>query len=254
MKFADLTNEQYHADRTAISKSWLDKIHRSPLHLRTYLDGESPTPTPAMQFGTAVHSFVLEPDTVNRLYVPKPDGMKFSTREGKAWRADNADKTILTSDEWRAAMACRDSVYKHKAAKALLEKGAKEQSAFYTNPDTGEVCKARFDNLLDHCVADVKTTKDASPDGFIKSIVNFRYDVQVPHYLEGPQLDNFFFICVETEPPYAVAVYRANADILKRGMAIRKRNLITYAECKSRDQWPGYSDDWQHIGLPGWAK
>ena len=49
---------QYHADR-AIGHSGIVKMLKSPAHLREYLDHPH-MPTPAMAFGTAVHTFVLE--------------------------------------------------------------------------------------------------------------------------------------------------------------------------------------------------
>ena len=52
--------KQYHADQS-IGHSGIIKLLKSPAHLREALDHPSP-PTPAMAFGTAVHTHVLEPD------------------------------------------------------------------------------------------------------------------------------------------------------------------------------------------------
>ena len=51
---------QYHAEK-AIGHSGIVKMLKSPAHLREYLDHPH-EPTPAMAFGTAVHTYVLEQD------------------------------------------------------------------------------------------------------------------------------------------------------------------------------------------------
>ena len=51
---------QYHAEK-AIGHSGIVKMLKSPAHLREYLDHPH-QPTPAMAFGTAVHTYVLEQD------------------------------------------------------------------------------------------------------------------------------------------------------------------------------------------------
>ena len=44
----ELSNEEYHADTTAISKSGLDLVHRSPAHYyAAKLDPDRPAATPA---------------------------------------------------------------------------------------------------------------------------------------------------------------------------------------------------------------
>lgn len=252
----DWSAEKYHADRTAVSKSWLDYIHRSPAHLKAYLDGLI-QPTPRMAFGTLVHSWVLEPDSIASRYmkIPKLD-RRYKDQKAKAeeLEAEARERGVTMVDEetWELASAIRDAVYRHKAAAVILGKGEPEQSVLWTNPETGELCKARADWLRDFIV-DVKTTEDASPDAFAKSIANYRYHVQDAHYREGFERDRFVWIAVEIKPPYAVAVYMDNEDMLALGKAHRDRDLATYVECKEKNEWPGYPEVIQEIHLPRWA-
>jgi exodeoxyribonuclease VIII len=148
-------------------------------------------------------------------------------------------------------------VYSHKAAKALLEAdGEIERSVFWTHQETGEACKARLDKLSPRkaFIADVKSTRDASPTAFAKSIVNYRYDVQADHYSEPMHGVRFVFIAVEKTPPYAVAVYAVNPEILALGRSRRAPNMRTYAECRATGRWPAYPETIQHITLPRWAR
>jgi hypothetical protein len=52
--------EEYHRNKDAVGHSSLVRIMRSPAHFQEYVT-HPPEPTPAMAFGTAVHSAVLEP-------------------------------------------------------------------------------------------------------------------------------------------------------------------------------------------------
>jgi exodeoxyribonuclease VIII len=100
---------------------------------------------------------------------------------------------------------------------------------------------------------DVKTTEDASASAFAKSIANYRYHVQDAHYREGFERDRFVWIAVEIKPPYAVAVYMDDSDMLALGQSHRDTDLRTYAECKAKNEWPGYPEVIQSIQLPRWA-
>jgi exodeoxyribonuclease VIII len=252
----DWPAEKYHADRSAVSKSWLDHIHRSPLHLRAYLDGLIPA-TPRMEFGSLVHAWILEPDSIESRYlrIPKYDRR---TKSGKAQaeemerRAAEKNLTCVDYETWDLATKIKDAVYAHRAAKVILGQGEPEQGILWTNPETGELCKARADWLRDFIV-DVKTTEDASPAAFAKSIVNYRYCAQQRHYCEGFEADRFVWIACEIRPPFAVAVYIANDDMKRRGESERDPDLRLYSECKAKNSWPGYAESVQEIQLPRWA-
>jgi exodeoxyribonuclease VIII len=253
-----LTADEYHADRSAVSKGWLDKIERSAAHLKAWLDGYAKPATPTQALGKLTHVAVLEPDLLTAQFITKPTEINRRTKVGReeyaAWEIENAHKTIITDDQMAVALAVRDSVNRHKAARALLGDGSPEETMVWRNGETGELCKARADWLSRIAIVDAKTTHDARPAEFAKSIVNYRYDVQTGHYLEGFQHDLFAWIAVEVEPPYAVAVYVADAVIRQRGLEARDRNLRTYAECKAKNEWPAYPDVVTTIELPRWAR
>lgn len=250
--------KDYYADRTACSKSWLDHIHRSPAHLRAYLDGLIPS-TPRMRFGSLVHSWVLEPDSIGSRYiqVPNLDRRRKADKEAAAIleaQAEEEGKTLVDNEQWEQLQAITSAVYRHPAAAELLRRGEPEQGILWDNPDTSELCKARADWLRENHVVDLKTTSDASPGAFARSMVNYRYPVQAAHYLEGFSLPGFIWIAVEIDPPYGVAVYADSDEILAYGACQRDPDLRLYAECKARNQWPGYPDQVQSIELPRWAK
>lgn len=260
-KSAQLTNAEYHAD-LAVSKSHLDLVARSPRHYwHRYLnpDAERPEPTPAMVVGSAVHSRVLEPERYALEYAVAP-AVDRRTKAGKeAWeqfQADSEGKTLLTADQDQLAQAVAQAVRLHPAADLLLSKpGQAEQSYFWTDEATGERCKCRPDWHSDcrRLIVDLKTTEDASPAGFQRSVQKFRYHVQAAHYLQGLGAEQFVFIAVEKAPPYLVGVYVATPEMVAAGQRVAARDLARLAECRALDVWPGYSDEITPLDLPRWC-
>jgi len=262
-----MDNAAYHR-HAAVSKSHLDQIARSPLHYwARYLDPNRviPEPTPAMVIGSALHTHVLELDKWDENYIVMPEGIDKRTKAGKAeWEAFSAaanGRQVLAKADADLVMQMGQAVYGHPAAAALLGlPGMAESTWMWYDDKTGLQCKVRPDWLTNDgsLIVDLKTTEDASPKGFQKSIANFRYHVQAAWYLHGVEQatrccpDQFVFICVEKKPPFAVAVYAADTAMIKEGWRTAERDLEVLATCTEMDQWPGYSDQVQPISLPPW--
>lgn len=262
-----MQNADYHR-HLAVSKSGLDQIAKSPLHYwARYLDPNRvwPEPTPAMRLGTALHTHVLELDQWDNQIAVAPGDINRRTKEGKeqwaAFEADAKRKTVITADDAEVVMAMGRSVWRHPAAAMLLHwQGKAETTHMWTDPTTGAECKCRPDWLTNdgNLIIDLKTTEDASPSGFQRSVANYRYHVQASWYLDGVKAatghrpDQFIFICVEKKPPYAVAVYAADAEMIQIGAETAARDLTRLVECKASNTWPGYSDQIEPISLPPW--
>lgn len=262
-----MENADYHR-HSAVSKSHLDLVARSPLHYwARYVDPNrvEPEPSEQMALGSALHTHVLELDQWDSRYVVMPEGLKRTTKEGKAaYEALLQDgRTILSHNIAQQVMAMGRSVLSHPAAAMLLNlPGKAETTHMWTDEATGLECKCRPDWLLDDgsLIVDVKTTRDASFSGFRKSIGAYRYHVQAAWYLHGLEQatgkrpEQFLFVCVESDAPYACAVYAADAEMVATGMAQAVTDLALLAECKAADRWPSYSEQIELISLPGWMR
>lgn len=254
----------------AVSKSHLDQVARSPLHYwARYLDPKrvTPEPTPAMLIGSAVHTHVLELDTWDDRYVMAPDGVDRRTKTGKetwaAFEAEAASRTVLSKADTELVQAMGRAVYGHPAAAFLLGRpGLAEQTYLWTDEATGLECKCRPDWMTKDgsLIVDLKTTEDASPTGFRKSIGNFRYHVQAAWYLDGIERatgrrpEQFLFVCVEKKPPHAVAVYAASPEMVATGALTAEADLARLALCRESGEWPGYSNQIEVIDLPPWMR
>lgn len=273
-----MTNEQYHADTTHISKSGLDQIEKSPAHYYDkYLNPQrvKEQPTEAMRLGTAVHSAILEPHLFERDYFVFNDAEILrqiggssprATNRYKDWKTDQLEnyvgKTEISAEDYLTCLRMRDAVHKHPIAKILLNKGIAEHTIKWTDKDTGALCKCRPDWISQDTgyIPDIKSTEDASPDGFAKSSYNYRYHVQAPYYVDGYEAqfnqkpEGFSFIACEKKPPYLVAVYFVPDEVFNYGRDIYKRNLETYVKARKSGIWDGYGDDFLPLQLPAWAK
>ena len=264
-----MENDAYHA-HPAISKSGLDLIARSPLHFwARYLDpNRVPTePTAAMRLGTAVHTHVLELDQWQQRYITAPEGIDRRYKVGKeAWAAFEAQsegRTVISREDVDLVMAMGRSVFGHLAAAMLLGlPGKAETTHMWTDAATGLQCKCRPDWLTDdgRLIVDLKTTENASPREFSRSIAQWRYFLQASWYLDGVEQatgtrpEQFIFICVEKKAPFACAVYAADAEMIAAGAQTAARDLEVLATCKAADTWPGYSDQIEPISLPAWMR
>lgn len=255
----DMPPEEYHA-HPAISKSGLDKLHRSPLHYRYYREHPQED-TKALAFGRAFHAMVLEPEKFTQ-YVGIAPAVDRRTKAGKEeyeiFLAEAAGKAIINQEDHATAKEMARAILTHPAARIVLgDKGKAEASLFWQE---GEVeCRCRPDWLReDGLLIDLKTCADASPEGFRRSAFNYRYHVQAAMYAEGykavtgKESAEFAFVCVEKEPPYAVAVYHATPEFLELGFREYAADLATYINCVLHDKWPGYSETSEPLGLPAW--
>lgn len=168
-------------------------------------------------------------------------------------------RIVLSDSDWRVTKTITARVMKHPAASGLLKYGKAEQSIFWIDKDTGVKCKGRIDWLETDedtaIVFDLKSTTDASPEGFQRSVSKYRYYVQASMYLDGlSQLGydpgSFIFGAWEKHSPYAAALYYATDGMLETGRQEYKNLLKTYKKCLETDNWPGYSQDIQPLGMP----
>lgn len=273
MQLLQQSNAEYHSDTSRISKSGLDLVARSPLHYRAkYLapDRQPQKESPALLLGSAIHSAVLEPDSFAADYCAAIACDRRTSDGKKQWAdflAANAGKTVLDREQLETVLGIRQAIRNHSTASRLLDLslGQVEGVLHADIPVDGEVAlvlaKSRMDYLRTsgEFIADIKSTEDASPNAFARSIANYRYHVQAAYYLdmfaflgvEPPK--RFVFIAVEKSAPYAVAVYYLTAEDIAVGREVYRENLAAYAACMRTGIWAGYPEKPQAINLPTWA-
>ena len=251
-----ISNADYHSIR-GISSSDLKAIHlQTPAHWK-YGKDNPPKPKDSWNLGTAVHAIVLEPETVTDAIAVAPS-INRRTNAGKAewdeFQHLSAGKTIVTREQWTTAQAMAERVLDDPQAKEALTGGKAEQSVF--SDYHGFPIKARPDYWTGSLMVDLKTTRDASPHGFQKQAAQLAYHIQAAHYLRvcaehGPA-DAFLFIAVESTPPFEVACYLADEQMLQIGSDDAWKALQILTRCRKDNEYQGYSPGVELLSLPGW--
>ena len=257
--YQNIPNEAYHAG-PGISKSGLWTIHSStPAHYRFPPPREEKA---HFTFGEAAHLAILEPDEFENTVFRGPDD-----RRGNKWK-DAVEycgidgKLLLAASDYDAALAIRDAVHADAWINSIVTGGERmvEASGYWVDEETGVLCRCRPDLYRTDLgvILDVKTTRDAGPKDFAKSVVNYGYHGQEAFYTDGmralgQQVDAFVFLAFEKESPYAKAVYELPPSIVEEGRAIIRKSLDTYADCVKRNAWPAYGDGVQELQFPRWA-
>lgn len=253
--YYDLPAEDYFAAEH-INNSSLKLINKSPLHYKSSLEIKRDE-TKALVIGSAVHCSVLEPNTFIERYMVAPKVDK-RTKEGKAiWaELEAGGKTVLSGDDFQQIDAITAAVRSHDTASRILAEGSSEVSVFTDILETPAKC--RIDWHRPGVLTDLKTTDDASPSGFSRSVANYGYAMQAAWYLDcceaaGLDARTFIFIAVEKSPPYAVAVYELTPESIEVGRIQYQRALALYKHCMATGEWPGYDSSIIQLSLPQWA-
>ena len=253
-----MSNEEYHGKTKYESSSTVRKILTNPkkyLHDKT---AESVT-TKAMEEGTAVHTFFLENELFKNRYCFKPKAFNGRTKEGKQWMEEHGHLNILAA-EWEENLIHMNHSFLDSPAKIIYDKKGLTELSYFSEDLSGIKAKCRPDWISSdgHTVVDLKTTQDASPKGFQKSIANFGYHIQSSFYMRVLQnldvpVKEFIFIAIEKTAPFCVGVYRASAEMLEEGNKKVDEAIDKILWCKENDSYPDYTpNEIETIDLPPW--
>lgn len=243
------TNSEYHGGE-GISSSFLREIHKSLLHA---LNREETAPSPALEFGSACHKWILEEDDFQSEFIVFNFDKR--TKEGKMrWQeAQDENLVVITESQFQQIQAMKDALVPE--AMDLLKGALVEQSVYWERDNV--LCKCRpdamfledkkdFSNKPKAILVDYKTTADASPKGFEKSVRNFGYHQQASWYIDGIvglgyEVTDFYFIAQEKTFPYANKVYRLGDKSIFLGSELNTQAFDIYKEYLQNKQISCYN-------------
>ena len=253
-----ITNAEYHGRKTHISSTGVRTFKKNKKQFEYGLTHELVKQTKAMADGTAVHAFFLERDKFDTDFVIKPADMRLNTKAGKEWALEHQSKIIIDSELGNNLYEMEKS-FMDSPAKLIYDiKGQTELSYFWD--DLGTIKgKCRPDWISDDgsIVVDVKTTTDASPRGFQKSISTWGYHLQLGWYLRGLRklgvpAEQFIFIAIEKTAPFCVGVYRADQEMINYAMKELDQLMPEIQTAMVSNEFPDYTPEITSIGLPPW--
>jgi exodeoxyribonuclease VIII len=275
----DVPASEYHAFRAA-SASGLRVIHaKTPAHLRQSWDDQD-KPSLALVLGTLIHHVVLEPHVplprialVPETYTIPADSKPAKGAPGpgevvpwnnrakwcRDWRAlqEAAGKIVLDAEDMATVRECAESVGQCAEASELLRTSAHRESTLAWETEARTPCKARLDAWGDGIIVDIKTTTDASPDGFRRHAYDLGYHLQAAWYVDGLEAltgwkASFYFVAVEKDSRL-VTVHHATHDFLQRGREAYGRALAQFEEAWASGVWAGYASGIHDLDVPEWV-
>jgi hypothetical protein len=224
--FPNLDNNTYH-NGPGISSSNIRRFSQSQLHALE----EVVEQTPAMMFGSAAHSLIVEGEAAFFSDVVTITGSPY-TNTNKQLKKDSLEKglSVITEEQRDTIYSMNNSLVQE--AEPYLRpnkdypqvfKSSKEVSIYWYEQDL--LCKTRADvvcNAFDNTfgedaivLVDYKTTSDCSVRGFTNSVRRYSYDLQAAWYKRGFEragfkVADFVFVAQEKKPPYANKVFKMN--------------------------------------------
>lgn len=262
----EISIEDYH-NGDGISRSKLVEFQKSPYHYwykanhpEKIRNVEVIAKTNALEFGNALHTYVLEPDEFGKRYAvfQKINRQKKVGKEAYAqFLLDSAGKAIISQDAYDEIRLMSDAIQAHGQAKDLISDAWYEKSIYWTDPDADLLCKVRPDIWHDGFIVDLKTTVSAKYTDFQKSIYNYGYHIQAGMMHEAlkhvlcKDVKSFVFVAIEKEPPYALACYQLEDMALDLGVRRFKEIIQGIRKCINENIWPSYESGL--INLPSWA-
>lgn len=268
-----LPDEAYHA-HNSISKSGLWTIYtKTPAHFR-YGEREEKS---HFTLGKGAHCAILEPAHFEARYFRGPEDRRGNKWKDAEFQAEHAGKILMTVGDYDDAMRIRDAAARNSIVR-LFQGGdtVAEASAFWIDPENTESCRCRPDaySRKHRIIGDLKTTTDASPAAFARSIADYGYHVQEAMYSDGwisaggGDVEGFVFMAIEKTAPYAIGVYELPPAFVTEGHAIYRKALATYAACVKNERrailaakdtgislahcWPAYGDKVQSLEFKRW--
>jgi hypothetical protein len=267
----------------AVSHSALRGYRRSAAHAR--YEAIHPRESKAMDFGTAFHEAVLEPERYAKDVVR---GLEVGNRSSvdkdahARLRRESYGKTVLDFKEYDLVSQMTTAVMTHETAGELLRgpgwmrdprtgqaARANEVVVVWRDPETGLLCKLRADAVRVWqgwtWVIDLKTTCDASPEGWPREVHTYGYDSGAAFYLDGfdlapdergviaPRPRKFVHIACEKDGPLAVAVHELDEPSIAKGRARYRKYLRAHAAAVASGNYPAYPSGVLPTSLPSWS-
>jgi exodeoxyribonuclease VIII len=243
----------------ALGSSDLSMILRSVAHYAAAKASER-IETKALKLGTVVHKAVLEPLAFNPVVTPDVDRR---TKEGKAryeqFLAESIGKDVLSADELSIVYGIKSACHDHPEVSELLSGGVAESVGISYYQKTKVRCRPDWRIDSQRILLDLKTTEDASPEAFAKTIASYKYHLQAALYChiardlwgESPR---WYWIVAEKAPPYTVAVYQPDSAMLASGEALLARAVAQWESALERGAFDeGRLRKCELISLPIWA-
>jgi exodeoxyribonuclease VIII len=238
--------------------------------------GEEETENNSLLFGSLLDCKLLTPKQFDSRFAIQPE--YYTDEKGnekqftklsntcKKWIAEQGNKTIITVDKLFEVQQAIDKIKEDETIASFIKQSDTQVfiSASWVDEDTklGIPIKAlidilpREDSEYSSCLADLKSTRDASPINFNRSVFSFGYHIQGAFYIDminavKESRDTFCFIVQENKKPFQVGKRILHVDFLDMGRNEYQAALRNYCKCLKSGFFPSYDDTDEAV--QGWS-
>jgi hypothetical protein len=258
MIYDAMPEHEYHS-RPELSSTQARQLLESPARYKYALTARRES-SATFDLGSAVHARVLGVGWgIEELEF---DSFRSKAAQEARDAAREAGLIPMLSKDLEQVHAMTEATLAHPTARVLFEEASGREVSVFSEVD-GVPVRCRFDALGDprdggRIAVDLKTTLDASPGGFTRSVASYGYDVQAAHYedtleADGEERPRMVFICVEKAAPHLVAVHRLSALWEQMGAVKAQESRRLYRECTESGVWPGYPEEVHTLEPPAWS-
>ena len=276
-----LVIDQAYIEKRNLSYSSLKAFRKSPKHFVLY-QLKPPVTTDAMLLGKVVDCLALTPELFDKNFMVANKPPQYSAAAKADWAkildlAGRNRQLVVTPEQVKTAKFCVESLLSTDESFKLLSAKTKTQVHLQwreqaTNLPIHGYVDFESKAWEEDFVVDLKTTKDADPDEFNKSVFNedYQYYLQAGTYLVGYHKAKYRFpyfvdLAVETSEPYNVSVnffdnkvtdlakdefygtcrafrYCLDKNLFHQGYEFRLAESMNYFSVKTPSWWkPRYS-------------
>lgn len=274
-----MSSEEYHRPENGVSTSIIKSFIEDPALVQWQKNApQIKSGMKTLDFGTAFHACILEPDMFAKQYKVLPEFNRRKPVEKQAeldliQRWNNNGITAVSYEDMAKLNSMKDSALSHPTVKAImnLDNGIAERSLFWNDSDTGLSCKCRPDWLVtdlynknrlpfmdkkySSLIMDVKTI--ARIDDIQSQIERFKYYIQDVFYCNGVNAVTgsnpcFVFVFVST----SLSAGRYPVKVVKLSDAAKFDGQQQVSEALAGMAKMNSSSDWQtviELDRPMWA-
>lgn len=242
MDMKDMTNLQYHANRTHLSSSLLKVLLKDPQEFyRQWVLGEKNEEyNPAFVEGSLTHTLCLEPEKLGD-YAVYPGSVRRG-KEFEAFKLANPGKELVTATQLEKAKLYARACFANPVAVHLLSGGQEEFAISANILETPMKMRADYINLDKDYIVDIKTTSRPSEMGLFKnSIIDYGYDLSAALYCgiarEVYDRTFDFYWIVISKSDLGCEVYKASSSTLTNGRILVRRAVKLFNKCTLTNEW-----------------
>lgn len=245
--------------------------------------------TEAQAFGTMIHTAILTPELWDDKYIvfdpdkrPNPD-QTFGAKINKEWKdtfyakAEAEGKIVIDKDRMENFETIMEVFQGSHYAEYFQSNDGntinRAEHSIYTPLFMDMMHKVRIDFIKEYydehgelervSVREIKSCDDSHPDGFLRDIYNYRYDIQA--YMQMTALgsllpDNvgldFKWLAIATKPPFGIQEYKPSYEALEKAKKDFQVACATIYDYKqgNNDVPVSYFADAVFVDVPSYMK